>query len=182
MGSLLFCDHFIFSLGEKFADEKVVEEYAREFFTAHIFSVMNTLVGSYLGWQEISVEELRYTASSRILVSIDQIGFIYLDNREESDRVCTSHNKTFEPCEAHGMSVQLAKMPTSQIRSDTCFAFHDDEICVPSSVFDENQENCTTLVASFVKFENGTGILLHCIIFAQNNYKSRRTVSSLLCV
>ena len=112
---------------------------------------------SKVGWEEISVAEQRYHASSRILLSIDQIGFIYLDDQEEENTSCTLHNKTFEPCTTHGMSVQLAKLPTSQIRSGACFAFQDDQICAPDSVFDEEKVNCTTFVASFISFENGTG-------------------------
>ena len=133
------------------------EEYARGLFTGNMYSVLNTLVHSKVGWEEISVPEQRYHASSRILLSIDQIGFIYLDDQEEENTSCSKQNKTFEPCTTHGMSVQLAKLPTSQIRSEACFAFQDDQICVPASVFDEEEVNCTTFVASFISFENGTG-------------------------
>ena len=136
------------------------EEYARGLFTGNMYSVLNTLVHSKVGWEEISVPEQRFDASSRILLSIDQIGFIYLDNQEGEGAICTKQNKTFEPCTTHGMSVQLAKLPTSQIRSEACFAFQDDQICVPASVFDEEEVNCTTFVASFISFENGTGDIL----------------------
>ena len=103
----------------------------------------------------------RYQASSRIVLSVDQIGFIYLDrDQEEENGVCKKHEKTFEPCTTKGMSVQLAKIPTSQIGNDFCFAFQDDQICVPPSAFDEEKVNCTTFVASFISFENGTGLIL----------------------
>ena len=135
------------------------DEYARGLFTGNMYSVLNTLVRSKVGWEEISVAEQRYQASSRILASVDQIGFIYLDDQlDEENPVCTNTSKTFEPCMTHGMSIQLAKMPTSQIgRIDSCFSFQDDQICVPASVFDEQKVNCTTFVASFISFENGTG-------------------------
>ena len=154
------------------------EEYARGLFTGNMYSVLNTLVHSKVGWEEISVPEQRYHASSRILLSIDQIGFIYLDDQEEENTSCSKQNKTFEPCTTHGMSVQLAKLPTSQIRSEACFAFQDDQICVPAFVFDEEKVNCTTLVASFISFENGTGVIL------SSSYPviHRRPIPSLLCL
>ena len=43
-----------FSLGEKFAGEKVEDEYARGLFTGHMYSVLDTLVHSKVGWEEIS--------------------------------------------------------------------------------------------------------------------------------
>ena len=123
----------------------------------------------------------RYQASSRIVLSVDQIGFIYLDRDQEEEGVCKKHEKTFEPCTCHGMSVQLAKMPTSQITTDSCFAFQEDRICVPPSVFDEEKVNCTTFVASFISFENGTGHILLSSYPLNKNLIRHRPIPSLLC-
>ena len=117
------------------------------------------------------MEKQRYQASSRIVHSVDQIGFIYLDRDREENGFCNLTN-TFEPCSCHGMSVQLAKIPTSWIRNDSCFSFQNDSICVPASVFDEEKANCTTLVASFINFENGTGLILlsSCLLILLSSY------------
>ena len=49
-----------FSLGEKFAGEEVENEDVRVDFTGNIYSVLNTLVLSKVGWEDISQNISKY--------------------------------------------------------------------------------------------------------------------------
>ena len=55
-----FFSDIFFSLGEKFAGEEVENEDVRVDFTGNMYSVLNTLVLSKVGWEDISQNISKY--------------------------------------------------------------------------------------------------------------------------
>ena len=134
-------------------------------FMVYMFALSDSLVHSSVGWREISRPKLRHSAASRILASLDQVGFIYLGERAG----CEEHTKTFtQP--RHNINVQLAKRARSQITADTCFNFKENTICLPLSAIENIEDNCISTVATFLNFENReAGLLPQFAVFPLGN-------------
>jgi hypothetical protein len=119
-------------------------------FLQYMILISDTLLRSKMAWEEISSADLRHTAASNILRSVEDVGYIYLDLLEGN---CTEQqNKTVMPNQ--NLNVQLVKMPKHLITNDTCYTFKYDTICFPLSAFHHVTDTCIINVATFINFEN----------------------------
>jgi hypothetical protein len=160
-GDLLHMTHMLEPLGWKKFNEKFFENDCptidRDEFLQNMLSISDTVLRSTTGWMEISDAEMKHAAASRILESVDEVGFIYLwmDGYLTMDQgkiICKEENKTFHI--NHNMNMQLLKIPRQSITNSTCYSFKEDTICLPAAAYGNITNDCITNVATFINFDN----------------------------
>ena len=118
-------------------------------FTSNIIKATSVLVKLKCGWNEIQSESLRFQTSSNILVSMDNIGYIFGKSLQETKSECVQDEHIFV---TDNVNLNVRTISSSDTDLNACFAFDNlgssGSICLPEADMGAVNKECSILVAS----------------------------------
>jgi hypothetical protein len=120
----------------------------REEFTNNIVTTTSVLIEQEQGWSEIESKGLHSQTFSSILLSMDNMGYIF--GKHENTSECNQDEHNFQ-----SENVNLKVRAISASESNTCHTFGSSgSICLPPSDMKDEVKNCSIHVASSFSFDS----------------------------
>ena len=119
-------------------------------FTENILKATSIILQSDVGWNEIHSEVLRFTTSSEVLISIDNLGYIFGKAEHKIKQSCPEYANKFT---SDQISLDVRTLP-SVINGgvNACFSFESDNthgtICLPETSDVFLNPDCLVYVAT----------------------------------
>ena len=156
-GDIIRLTRLMEPLAEKHARHMLENSEAinREF-TENMFKVTDAFLNSSIAWMEINDDSQRYDSSSKVLSSVDSVGYLLLSTLPTSGCLSGKHNFTLSL-----LTVQIVNLATD-CEQLACFSFSTGSICVPPVVYESLHEDMAANVATEFIIKNS---LLNYLIF-----------------
>lgn len=117
-------------------------------FTENIVKATSVILRSDIGWNEIHDELLRFETSSEILLSMDNLGYIFGKAKQKKSQTCLENIKKFT---SDYISLNVRNLPAEMNNDDACFVFDSSQsqgsICLPNPSYVAGQD-CLVHVAT----------------------------------
>jgi hypothetical protein len=125
-------------------------------FTNNIVRATSVLIKHELGWNEIKSQSLRSKTFSRILSSMDNIGYIFGKSLQQNNSECNQSSHVFP---SKNVNLKVRAIAASNTEMKNCFTFGSSgSICLPpADKSDKDQEEdkpCSVHVASSFSIES----------------------------
>ena len=118
-------------------------------FTENMIRATSVILRSDIGWNEIHEEQLRFNTSSEILLSIDNLGYIFGKAKRNTKKSCLENINKFT---SDHISLDVRILHSDMNNDDDCFVFTSGQsqgsICLPNTPEIPEHEDCLVHVAT----------------------------------
>ena len=123
-------------------------------FTNNIVRATSVLIKHELGWNEIKSQSVRSKTFSRILSSMDNIGYIFGKSLQQNNAECNQSEHVFP---SKNVNLKVRAISASNTGMKNCFTFGSSgSICLPPADKSDKDEDktCSVNVASSFSIES----------------------------